>query len=574
MWLIAAALVWMMGCTGSTPFHLQYQSQNFASLTKVNTKLDMLWVVDNSGSMEPEQKKVRAGIQQFAQTYMKPTWDIRVASITVDTYLADPTFWAGPAGVATQPSYLTTVRTGTSNYNMGYLNGVTSGGVPKRSKHYYDATSQITASSAPTGFNPFTMFNQFQPSAYSPPAVTYNNAGQEDFLAAGMRIIDSKPQMGPNWSKLLIGNHDGPELSMCWDNDISSPQFISGVTACYHRDDPADAQYHEGIANCANPAAGEAGESQCVNTFANNTNHTGLPFISTIPPAGVPGDQAWINGLIANFQVQLTPSTVGDGCERAFQSVLQFLHDNEAPGSPTAFFRPDSLRVIVFVGDEDDQSQTPDPNQYLAPMGTGHGQGAKLHFISDASNPTMCKVTYPAPANGTYYPTGDPGFCIDPAWLIPISTVKTDLDNFFHQLDGTTASVNPNYFVATITTINSASFVGSGLGYIAQRYPALANAVGNGSLVLDLTSSDYTPLLASVGNNILQAKAVFTLKRAPDPSEAVVVTLIHANGTSTKLTSSQFTVSGTTLTITDLNVIASFGVGDNINIGYQPLTIY
>jgi hypothetical protein len=42
----------------------------------------------------------------------------------------------------------------------------------------------------------------------------------------------------------------------------------------------------------------------------------------------------------------------------------------------------------------------------------------------------------------------------------------------------------------------------------------------------------------------------------------------------THLTSSQFTVSGTTLTITDLTVISTFGVGDNINIGYEPSTIY
>jgi hypothetical protein len=562
------AVLSFSSCTQQIPgeFMLSQQQETFKATTAINTKLDILWVIDNSKSLEPVQTKVRAGIQQFAQQYMNPSWDIRVAAITTDLYLADPSFWAGPAN---QTSYLTTVRSGTANYRMNYLNGASttygSVVVPARSKHDYDASSWVTATQ-------FPLFNLFEPSPYSPPTVTYNSSGTEKFLAAGLRIIDSKPQLGPDWAKLLPGNHDGPQLSLCWDNDETSTQYIYGPTACYHRDDPNDSQYHVGTANCASPASGETGASQCVNTLTNNSVHTGLPIISTVPPSGTPGDQNWINKLISEFQVNLTPSTIGNGGERAFQSVLQLMHDNEADPS-LALFRPESLRVIIFVGDEDDQSQAIDSNQYTFGTGSSVGQGTKSHFLTEnASAPFICKQLYSAPNAGYFYPTADIGSCADPAWLLPISTVKQDFDNFFHALDGTTASQPTNYFVATITTLNTSGLSGGGYNYIAQRYPALATAVGNGSLILDITQSDYSPLLSQVGQGILTAKGEFQLARAPTSQEQMAVAIIHADGTSTVVNNNQFTVSGSLLMITDLSVVQSFSSTDQISVNYQPLT--
>jgi hypothetical protein len=567
------------GCTGQLAgtFRLQQTKESFNASQLVNTKLDMLWVIDNSGSMESVQTKVRTGLQQFAQQYMKPTWDIRVAAITTDAYLADSTFWAGPSG---QTSYLTTVRSGTANYQMDYLNGSShnySGVVvPARSKHYYDTTSWITALA-------FPLFNSFEPTMYSPPTITANVSGVEKFLSTGLRIVDTKPQLGPNWAKLLVGNHDGPQLSMCWDGDESSPQFISGPTRCYRRDDPAHAQYHTGVSHCANPTGSESGASQCVNTFANNTVHTGHSIISTIPPTGTAPDQTWINQLISDFQVNLTPSTVGNGGERAFQSVLQFLNDNE-PDPALRFFRPGSLRVIVFVADEDDQSQLSDPNQYLygsnSSYGTGTpgnyvpGGGTKAHLIPEkASAPFICKRTYPSPNANTYFPGGDSGYCVDPAWLLPIGTVKQSLDDHFHQLDGTTSSMGANYFIAAITTMNTAGLAAQGYTYISHRYADLVDEVGNGSLTLDLTQSDYTPLLAQIGTNILQAKSVFQLARAPTGEEDLVVSIVHGDESVTVVAPAQYVLSGTALTI-DLAIVSSLASTDSIDVSYRPSTVF
>jgi hypothetical protein len=566
-------------CTKDLPgqFLLQEDNETLGASQLVNTKVDMLWVIDNSPSMENVQSKVRAGISQFAQTYMQPTWDIRVATISTDTYLADPSFSQGPSG---QASYLTSIRSGTANYATPYLNGASKnygGGVviAARSQHYYDTASLVTATT-------FPLFNLFDdPTAYTPPSITYNSSGTERFLAAGLSIADTKPLYGTNWAKLLVGNHDGPGLSMCWDDDAEGSQFITGVTACYHRDDPANPQYHVGIANCVDPntANGETGPSQCVNTLANNTVHTGLRYISTIPPEGTPGNQAWTNSLIGNFQVNLTPSTQGDSSERPFQSVQQFLKDNETDPS-LAFFRPGSLRVIVFVGDEDDQSQTIDPNQYEYGNANGYGggtsgnytlgKGTDVHMVPEnASAPFICKKSYTGANSGYFFPTDDPGYCVDPAWLTPVSTVKADLDNFFLALDGAATGANPNYFVATITTMNTAGLSQEGYTYIAQRYPALANLVGNGSLVLDITQSDYTPLLNQVGTVILQQKAIFDLKY-PATAGQLIVQIVHSDGSTTVLTPAQYTVAGNVLTITDLNVVSGFSSGDQLNVQYEP----
>lgn len=81
-------------CTkqGNNTFRIQPAVQTFAVRQDTQSKVDMLWVVDNSASMDPSQEKLRKAFVHFANTYMKPNWDIRAAVITTDTYLANPAF--------------------------------------------------------------------------------------------------------------------------------------------------------------------------------------------------------------------------------------------------------------------------------------------------------------------------------------------------------------------------------------------------------------------------------------------------------------------------------------------------
>ncbi|MGZ3709172.1 MAG: hypothetical protein ACXWPM_10495 [Bdellovibrionota bacterium] len=59
--------------------------------TSITGPFDILWVVDNSGSMSAHQNDIAAGFQSFAANYLKPGTDIRLAVITTDAYLAGDT---------------------------------------------------------------------------------------------------------------------------------------------------------------------------------------------------------------------------------------------------------------------------------------------------------------------------------------------------------------------------------------------------------------------------------------------------------------------------------------------------
>lgn len=66
-------------------------TQTSTQTTSVPAPVDILWVIDNSGSMAGDQAKLATGISKFAQKYLVPNRDIRMAAITTDTYLSGMT---------------------------------------------------------------------------------------------------------------------------------------------------------------------------------------------------------------------------------------------------------------------------------------------------------------------------------------------------------------------------------------------------------------------------------------------------------------------------------------------------
>src|SRR5262249_24781898 len=151
---------------------------------------------------------------------------------------------------------------------------------------------------------------------------------------------------------------------------------------------------------------------QCVNTVANDSIHSGHTILSTNPPADWKGSSDdWQNQLIRDFQINVSVGTSGSGEERGRQSVLQLINANEASASPTKFFRPGSLRVIVFLSDEEDQSMTiPSP--------------VPAKFYTDYKYSVHCS---PKTVDGYTYTLSD---CPDPTTLLPVDQVKAQLDGF------------------------------------------------------------------------------------------------------------------------------------------------
>jgi hypothetical protein len=505
----------MLGCTEQIPgaFRFVQQEELFGVSQQVNTKVDLLFVVDNSASMEATQQKLREGFSSFASQYLKTTWDIRIAVITTDTYLAHPVF---------------------TDYLGREISAV----------HF--------------------------------PGVTFN---------------DLVPVWGPNFARLLPDYHDGPIPGLC-DEDLM-PYFYRGNTECSLR----EAGVKTGVDGCLGVGlgAGETTMNQCVNTTNNNTVRSGRAILSTKPEGGA-NPTVWINQLKNDFMINVTTGSVGHGSERGFSSVLQLLEDNEE--TETAFFRKDSLRGIIFVSDEDDQSMTypANPAADFTPNKQYACDYAGLNALNGGSNGGYCcaggaciygdaGTTCPSvTVDGHTY---TPSVCPDTSKLIPVADVKSEFDEFFKELDqlSDTQDVN-SYFIVSIVPTTGASI--SDLQTIRDqndsdasilrtvsveygaRYIELANSVGNGSLNLDISSNNYAAILEEIGNTILTKKGRFHLQRRPTSQEEMHVLIVKINGTVEAIPAAKYTINEYDIQINDLDVVLSLEDTDRILINYQP----
>jgi hypothetical protein len=286
------------------------------------------------------------------------------------------------------------------------------------------------------------------------------------------------------------------------------------------------------------------------------------------------------------------------------------LNDNEATGSATAFFRPGALRVIIFISDEDDQtmsySNTDESNASfnfwthyqcdLAGLTANNNGNGRLPAnyccaggnCSYGTEGTTCPSKTIQNSDGSDY-TYTISVCPNASLLVPVATIKTELDTFFTNLDGGHGT-SPNYFIVTITGLTGDSIqalqavhniddANAGAPVLvtadrADRYIDLGTLVGNGSFAMDITSSDYSPILDAIGNEIVQKEGTFTLNYPATSQSQMIVGISHANGTTTIVANNQYTISGTTLTLTDPNLVLSLASTDQLFVNYQPSSSY
>jgi len=540
-WLfITISVVSLAACTGQLEDSFRYQQQKelFTTDTEINTKVDMLWIVDNTPSMVPTQKKVREGFQQFAETYMKPNWDVRVAVISQDTYLAHPSYRNFLNGVAPTGSAQRYSRA--ANFQSTYLNP-NSGASPRRTTSFVapawwtgtgiDSTGKVTGSGIKL--------------RHGIPEYGGANLSQD--------VSASNPSQ---YARLIPGRHDGPLATMCWTSQTNP--FFYGTSQCSVRDKQ---NQYSGTSGCVLGGTGNNDSSvQCVNTLMNNTVRSGNPIISTMPPEGTPADDAWSDKLYADFVVNLSGGVSGYPLEKHFNSIEQLIADNESESSNSQFFRPNALRIIVIVTDEDDQSTLPSVSQ-ITPDDT---------------------YTYTCPwknVDGHVYRLQ---LCPQDAKVSPVAPFKESLDAFFLSLDGRTEG-NPNYFAVTISPTTGSSLqqlhddngenadsYGSVSSDIGTRLFEFTNLVGNGSLNLEITSSDYTPLLDQIGLVLVEKKSRFKLRFKPSQKEDMLVWIVHADNTREQIAYSDFEISGFEMIITNRNLLLSLSSTDRLLIDYQP----
>lgn len=85
----------LASCQGAKhTFSLPSEEQSFQQngLEVTQRKIDVLWVIDNSGSMASFQQNLTANFQDFIQDFVQKDYDFHMAVTTTDAYLADPNF--------------------------------------------------------------------------------------------------------------------------------------------------------------------------------------------------------------------------------------------------------------------------------------------------------------------------------------------------------------------------------------------------------------------------------------------------------------------------------------------------
>jgi hypothetical protein len=533
-----------VSCTRQLPssFRFEQQEEAFNTNTEINTKVDILWVVDNTPSMWPSQKKIREGMRQFADIYMKPNWDIQVGVISQDAYLAHPAF-------------------------AGFLNSVGATGSSQRYSRAAGFTSTYlspTSGANPRRATPFQTPNWW---------VTTSIDATGKVVGGGVKLRHAIPEYGganpavdvsasnPSlYATLSPGRHDGPLTTLCWTSN-SNP-FFFGVSSCHIRDTES---MYSGSEDCvAEGGVGNLDSSvQCVNTLMNNTVRSGKPIIATKPPQGTPADAQWTEQLKKDFLVNLSGGVSGYPLEMIFSSLDQFVTDNEAAASASKFFRKDALRVIIIVTDEDDQSTVFPAAAQITPDSL---------YDPNASCPfkTVDAHTYRLQ------------LCPKPAQLRSVSAFKDGLDTFFKNLDEQPDAV-PNYFVVTITpktgavlkqlhdemgeNANSYGSVSSDYG---TRLFEFSNSVGNGSINLEITSPDYSDLLDQIGRVVVQKKSRFKLRFQPSREEDMLVWIVHADGSKDLIGYEDIEIDGFDLVITDMDIILGLSDTDRLLVDYQP----
>jgi len=83
----------LTSCANPASFGIEADAQAFQqNPAKVNNQIDILWVVDNSGSMSPFQKNLVDNFSNFIADFQQKSFDFQIAVTTSDSYLATPRY--------------------------------------------------------------------------------------------------------------------------------------------------------------------------------------------------------------------------------------------------------------------------------------------------------------------------------------------------------------------------------------------------------------------------------------------------------------------------------------------------
>lgn len=87
-WLSLASLYLVIGCGKETPTYSLLPDQNIfqQSASTLTNKIDIVWVIDNSGSMQDDQINVANNFNTFISSFVNKQYDFKISVVGTDAY--------------------------------------------------------------------------------------------------------------------------------------------------------------------------------------------------------------------------------------------------------------------------------------------------------------------------------------------------------------------------------------------------------------------------------------------------------------------------------------------------------
>jgi cytochrome c551/c552 len=159
---LGLALADLTACSqgGSPSYSLLPSTSNFSQASSTtNNKVDVLWIVDNSSSMDPLQQNLTSNFSTFMTNFEGKGFDFQMATTTTDAYLADPNFDNNPqlakfrdgvSGGSLTGYYLVTPNT--PNLLETFITNATQGANGSGDERAFQSMQVALASSLNSGF--------------------------------------------------------------------------------------------------------------------------------------------------------------------------------------------------------------------------------------------------------------------------------------------------------------------------------------------------------------------------------------------------------------------------------------
>jgi len=152
------AFAFATGCGNSTAFQMQTDGSTFKqNAISVNGKVDVLYVIDNSGSMAASQSHVAQNFQQFIQLFNQRGIDYRIAVTTTEAYRdlfgASSTISQFRDGTdATSHTGVRLITPQTPNIEQTFLTNITQGTAGSGDERAFQSFKEALSNPANAGF--------------------------------------------------------------------------------------------------------------------------------------------------------------------------------------------------------------------------------------------------------------------------------------------------------------------------------------------------------------------------------------------------------------------------------------